>query len=175
MLTSDGKNLRREHMQPVIYFRAKIIALPFGMSKKDIWWKEHDDLLPLLEHINRLSETIFLIGREDKVALELYQADGDSSLLVMNEKDSMFIGDNSDPHERAILYFSWTSKVGEKDRILEAIQEWDSEICKVITESQGIGSVSCDIHSDLYLGLEHACSTDEFDEADNISFQLVCR
>lgn len=53
-----------------------------------------------------------------------------------------------------------------------------SEFVGVLTpqlKSQGIGSVSCDIHSDLDLNLEHACSTDEFDEADNLAFRLVCR
>lgn len=162
-------------MQSVIYFSAKIVATPFGMSKKDVWWKEHEELLPLLEHINGLSETIFRIGKEDKMDLTVYQADENCSLLVLNEKDSMFVGDDSDPHEKAILYIAWTSKIGEKDRILEAIKRWDSETHDVITKSQGIGAVSCDIHSDLDLGLEHACSTDEFDEADNVVFQLVHR
>lgn len=162
-------------MQPVIYFRAKIVALPFGMSKKDIWWKEHDELLPLLRHINKLSEAIFRAGSQTKMDFEMYQADEDSSLLVMNERDSMFVGDNSDPHGKAVLYVSWTSNIGEKDHILEAIQLWDSGTYDVTTESQGIGAVSCDVHSDLDLGLKHADGSDEFDEADNVAFQLVCR
>lgn len=162
-------------MSAVIYFRAKIVVLPFGMSKKDVWWNEHEELLPMLEHVNELSKSIFLVGKEDPVNLELYQADEDSSLLVMNANDSMFVGAHCDPHERVILYISWTSKVGQRDRVLETIQKWDSETYDVITKSQGVGSVSCDIHCDLDLELRHACSTDEFDEADNVAFSLVCR
>lgn len=168
-------SVKEGYALPVVYFRAKIVVIPFGMSEKDIWWKEHEELLPLLEHINGLSRTIFRVGKENKIDIDLYQADEDSSLLMLNEGDSMFLGDDSDPHEKAILYVSWTSKLGEKDLILEAIQEWDSRTSDVITKSQGIGSVSCDIHSDLDLNLEHACSTDEFDEADNLAFRLVCR
>lgn len=168
-------SVNERYAQPVIYFRAKIVVLLFGMSQKDVWWKDHEELLPLLKHINGLSETLFRTGKQNKIDVDLYQADGDSSLLVLNEKDSMFLGSDSDPHEKAILYISWTGKLGEKNPILEAIQEWDSRTSDVITESQGIGSVFCDIHCDLDLNLEHACSTDEFDEADNAAFRLVCR